>query len=209
MKTLLLNLTLAGLYVTCASASTVSYNTTGSTLSCNGIGGCVQNTTTTVTIGGLTLSYNAGSGSNVLTPSIINLGNLNSAGSGTNVSLTGLLLTINVNSTPPGASGSLPNGSVTGTMSTNNSGTVLSFSPFNTTTGFGTLPGVVISGVGGSFTYQVLNTSLGLQAPTVGNPIGQTSIQGAVSDSAVPEPTTVVLMSAGLGLLGLLRRHSV
>ncbi len=124
------------------------------------------------------------------------------------MSLTGLLLTINVNSTPPGASGSLPNGSVTGMMSTNNSGTVLSFSPSNTTTGFGTLPGVVISGASGCFTYQVLNTSLGLQAPTVGNPIGQTSIQGAVSDNAVPEPTSVVLMSAGLGLLGLLRRRS-
>ena len=208
MKTLLLNLTLAGLFVTCASAGTVSYNTTASTLSCNGIGGCVQNTSTTVTIGGLTLSYNAGSGSNVLTPSIINLGNITSTGNGTNVSLTGLALIINVYSTPPGVSGSLPNGSVTGTMSTNNSSTILNFSPSNTTTGFGTLPGVVIWGANASFTYQVLNTSLGLQAPTVGNPIGQTSIQGAVSDNAVPEPTTVVLMSAGLGLLGLLRRRS-
>lgn len=142
IQTLLLNLTLAGLLVTCASVATVSYNTTGSTLSCNGIGGCVQNTSTAVTIGGLTLSYNAGSGSNVLTPSFINLGNIVSSGSGTNVTLTGLQLTINVNSTPPGSSGSLPNGSVTGMMSTNNSGTVISFSPSNTTTSFGLLPGV-------------------------------------------------------------------
>ena len=49
---------------------------------------------------------------------------------------------------------------------------------------FGTLPGVVISGGAQSFTYQVLNPTLGLQAPTVGNPVGQTSIQGAVTNPA-------------------------
>ena len=55
------------------------------------------------------------------------------------------------------------------------------FSPNNTTTGFGTLPGVVIAGGGSQFTYQILNPALGLLAPTVGNPVGQTSIQGAVT----------------------------
>src|SRR5215475_992585 len=129
-----------------AMAGTVSYNTTGSTLSCNGVAGCVQNTSTSVTIGGLTFTYNAGSGSGVVTPSIINLGNIVSTGTGTNVGVSGLLLTINVNSTPPGGSGTLPNGSVSGTISTNNSGATITFSPNNTTTGFGTLPGVVISG---------------------------------------------------------------
>ena len=209
MKSLLLPLALVSFVTTFASAGTISYNTTGSNLSCNGIAGCVQNTSTSVTIGGLSLTYNAGSGSNVLTPSIINFGNIVSNGSGTNVSLTGLLLTINVNSTPPGASGALPNGAVTGTMSTNSSGSVISFSPSNTTTAFGTLPGVVIAGAQGSYTYQVLNTSLGIQAPTVGNPIGQTSIQGAVTDNAAPEPATLVLMSGSLGLLALWRRRTV
>ncbi len=207
MKTLLFNLTLAGIFATSASAALVSYDTTGSTLSCNSVAGCLQNNSTQVTIGGLILTYNSGSGSNVLTPSIINFGNIISTGSGTNVSLSGLLLTLNVNSTPPGASGSLPFGSIAGNLSTNSSGSILTFGPNNTTTGFGTLPGVVIWGASASFTYQVLQTTLGLQAPTVGNPIGQTSIQGTVSDSPVPEPTTIVLMSAGLGLLGLYRRR--
>ena len=175
---------LAGLWAVTASAGTVNYNTTGSTLSCNGVAGCVQNTTTSVTIGGLTFTYNTGSGSGVVTPSIINLGNIVSTGTSAGVNVTGLLLTINVNSTPPGASGTLPNGAVSGSISTNNSGATITFSPNNTTTGFGTLPGVVISGGSQAFIYQVLNPTLGLQAPTVGNPIGQTSIQGAVTDSS-------------------------
>src|SRR5205807_8873470 len=135
-----------------------------STLSCNGIGGCVQNTPTSVFVGGLTFTYNAGSGSGVLTPSIINLGNIVSTGTGTNVNVTGLLLTIFVNSTPPGAGGALPNGAVSGSISTNSSGATILFSPNNTTTIFGTLPGVVIAGGGQQLTYQILNPTLGLQA---------------------------------------------
>jgi hypothetical protein len=154
------------------SASTINYNTTGSSLSCNGVSGCVQNTSTQTTIGGLTFTYNTGSGSAVVTPSIINLGNIISTGSGTNVNVTGLLLTINVNSTPPGAGGTLPSGAMSGSISTNNSGATIFFNPNNTTTGFGNLPGVVIAGGGQQFTYQLLNSSLGLQAPTAGNPVG-------------------------------------
>ena len=193
-----------------ASAQTINYNTTGSTFSCNGVGGCTQNTSTSITVGGLTLTYNTGSGSGVVTPSIINLGNIVSSGTGTNVNLTGLLLTINVNSTPPGGSGTLPNGAVSGTLSTTNSGSIITFSPNNTTTTFGTLPGVLISGGGMTFTYQVLNTSLGLQAPTVGNPIGQTSIQGTVTNSTptvAPEPGTYGLVAAGLAAIGLISRR--
>jgi hypothetical protein len=177
---------LASLIAIHARAGTINYNTTGSTLSCNSVVGCAQNTATSVTIGGLTFTYNSGSGSNVLTPSIINLGNVVSTGSGTNVNVQGLLLTINVNSTPPGAGGTMPNGAVSGSLSTNSSGAIISFSPNNTSTAFGSLPGVTISGGNQAFVYQVLNPTLGLQAPTVGNPVGQTSIQGAVTDTSPP-----------------------
>ena len=200
----------ATLLTTSAMATTINYNTTGSTLSCNGVAGCVQNTTTSTTIGGLTFTYNAGSGSGVVTPSIINFGNIVSTGTGTGVNVTGLLLTINVNSTPPGVGGTLPNGSISGSISTNNSGATILFGPNNTTTPFGTLPGVVLAGGGQQFTYQVLNPSLGLQAPTVGNPIGQTSIQGAVSDTTpaqTPEPSTSLLISGGMVGFVLLRRR--
>jgi hypothetical protein len=211
MKKTIVVLGLAGLFALTASAGTINYNTTGSTLSCNGLVGCTQNTTTSVTDGGLTFTYNTGSGSGVVTPSIINLGNIVTTGTGSNVNVTGLLLTINVNSTPPGAGGTLPNGSVSGSVSTNNSSALILFSPNNTTTGFGTLPGVVISGGSQAFTYQVLNPSLGLQAPTVGNPVGQTSIQGAVTDtspSPTPEPATFAMMGVGLALVGVWRRRA-
>ena len=207
MRTVLLLSSLAGLIVPFASAGTINYNTTGSTLSCNGIAGCVQNTTTSITDGGITFTYNTGSGSNVATPSIINFGDIVTTGTGTGVNVTGLLLTIDVNSTPPGAGGTLPNGGVTGMISTNSSGAVITFSPSNTTTAFGTLPGVVIGGGGQSFTYQVLDPSLGLQAPTVGNPVGQTSIQGAVTDTSAPEPATLLPIAGGLALIGLVRRR--
>jgi hypothetical protein len=123
------------------------------------------------------------------------------------VDVTGLLLTLNVNSTPPGAAGTLPNGDISGDLSTNNSGATIFFSPNNTTTGFGTLPGVVISGGGDSVTYQVLNPELGLQAPTVGNPIGQTTIQGdVVAVTTTPEPTMFLfLLGAGLAMVGVVR----
>src|SRR5258708_2049014 len=137
MRTIVLISAFAGLLATAGpavAAVTVNYNTTGSTLSCNGVPGCVQNTTTSVTVGGLTFTYNTGSGSGVVTPSIINLGNIVSTGTGTNVNVSGLLLTINVNSTPPGAGGTLPNGAISGAISTNNSGATILFSPNNTTT---------------------------------------------------------------------------
>ena len=208
MKKLVLISALASLTAMFASATTINYDTTGSTLLCNGVAECTQNTTTSVTIGGITLTYNTGSGSGVDTPSIINLGNIVSTGSGTNVSLTNLLLTINVNSTPPGSGGTLPDGSVTGSISTNNSGSLLMFSPNNTITGFGALPGVTISGGGLTLIYQVLQTTLGLQAPTVGNPIGQTSIQGAVTQiiSESPEPSTLFLTGIGLIAFAFIRR---
>ena len=50
------------------------------------------------------------------------------------------------------------------------------------------------------YTYQVLNTNLGLQAPTVGNPIGQTSIQGDVTSAAIPEPSALLPYGPGSDL---------
>ena len=160
----------------------VGYDTNNSTLSCNGLTSCIQNTPTSVSLSGLTLTYNPGAGNNVLPPSLINLGNVTAAGTGSNVA-TGILLTINVNSVPPSSGGSFPNGIITGLLSTNQSGATITFSPNNTTTGFGMLPGVIIGSGTPSYTYQILNPTLVINAPSVGNPPGQTLIAGGVSDT--------------------------
>jgi hypothetical protein len=205
IKRILLGLGLAALTAMTASAGMVTYDTTGSTLFCDGVIGCGQITSSQISIGGLVLTYNPVPlpGIGVLTPSVIDLGNITATGTGANVNLSGILLTINVNSTPPGAAGTLPNGSISGSLSTSQSGASIHFSPNNTTTAsFGTLPGVLI----GNLTYQVLNTSLGVVSPTAGVPVGQTSILGGVSDTSAPEPSSVLLMSAGLGAFALRRK---
>ena len=194
MNKLFLTTGLAALMATAASAGTVTYDNGGSTLSCGAAVSCVQNGNLQVILGGtLTITYNPGSGTNVVTPSLINLGNLVTGGTGSALLASGVVLNINVNSTPPGAAGLIQSGNINGSISTNSSTAFITFSPNNTTTSFGTLPGIVIGGV---VTYQVTQTSLGLVPPTDGNPIGQTTIQGAVTQA--PEPGTMLLLSGGL-----------
>jgi hypothetical protein len=193
-----------------AHAASIGYNTTGSNLSCGAAAGCAQLTANSVAFGGLTISYNSGSMVGVSAPSIISLGTLVTTGTGTNVNLTGLSLVLNINAVGIG-SGTLPAGVVSGQISTNNSGASITFAPSNTTTQFGTLPGVVMSAGGLQYTFQVLNPILGIQAPAAGNPVGVTGIQGdvTVTGSAAPEPMTALLTSAGLGALAFVRRRRI
>ena len=191
-----------------ASAGLVSYSTTG-VFSCPvGLVGCSASTNT-VSIGGLTLTYTGGSGTNVndVPFSTINIGNIMSAGTGSGVNMTGIALIISILSTPPGTTQTLPSGTLNGSLSTANSQTSITFAPNNVTTFLGTLPGTVFTSGSTSIAYQVQTPMLGIQAPTVGSPAGQTSIQGYVLDISAPEPATFVLMGAGLGLFGLLRRR--
>ncbi len=203
MKSLICLFGLVGLTASAALAD-VDYNTDGSMLTCGTASDC-SSTGTSVTIGGLTLTYNPGSDMNVGTPSYINLGTIISTGTGNQVAITGVQLTIDITSIP-GGSGTLPVGTVSGLLSTNGSTASIDFSPSNTTTGFGTLPGVVIGG----YTYQVTNPSLALVAPESGIPgqLGQTSIQGAVT-GPVPEPVSVLpMLGMSLGVIFLWRRRA-
>lgn len=211
-KTLLAAAALLGTALADTVVTSITYDTTGSTLSCSGASGCVQNSATSISIGGLTLVYSPVPVTPVTTvtsPSLINLGNVVWTGTGAGTTVSGISLAIKVNSTPPSQSGTLQSGVLMGSIATNSSTATLSFSPNNTTTSFGTLPGVAI----GTLTYQVQNTTLALVSPTSGSPAGQTTIQGAVSGSVTvvtpptppttPIPSTFYLALLGIGAAGL------
>ena len=197
MNKFLLSTGIAALMATAASAGIVTYDTNGSSLSCGSALNCTQNGATQVLLGAaggpyLSLTYNPGSGTNVVSPSFINLGNITTSGVGSSMLLNGISLSININATPPGSNGAINSGNISGSISSNSSTAMITFAPSNTTTSFGSLPGIAI----GPNVFQVVQTNLALQAPTVGNPIGQTTIQGAVSPT--PEPGTMLLLSSGL-----------
>ena len=169
------------------AAASVTFDTTGTTLSCNGAVNCTQVTSTSVSWNGLTLSYTAGGGVGIDPPSNINLGFLNAAGVGP-FDVGGLLLTIAINQTVPGGSGSLPGGSLAGIISQTSSGATISWLS----------PSVTING----YIYTVANNPLSIVAPNSG---GLTSIQGTVQ--AVPEPATWGMMLLGFAGMGFVLRR--
>jgi PEP-CTERM motif len=215
MKKCLLFSAVAGLFAMVASAGNVSYDTTASVLSCNGLAGCVQDTNVHITIGtgpnAIVIVYNSASAAVVTTPPVfpysnINLGTLDitCAASCGSTSISGLLLTLKIFSNPPGTTGFLPTGSIAGAVSISSATAAINFGAANTTSALGTFPGVLI----GPVLYQVTNSPLALVPPTSGGigGLGETSIQGLVQDT--PEPSSILLLSAGLGLAFLGRRRA-
>jgi len=55
-------------------------------------------------------------------------------------------------------------------------------------------------------TFFTINSPTGIVAPNSGSTIGETTVQGFVNSSAVPEPATLGLVGGALFGLGLLRR---
>jgi hypothetical protein len=184
----------AGGFAATPAMAGVTFNTDGSTLSCNGVVNCVQVTPTSVSFDGLTLSYVAGTGFDIQPTSFVNLGAVDATGTGT-FDLTGLLLSITINQTVPGGTGTLPGGDLFGIITGNQSGATITWLS----------GGVTIDG----YNYSVTNNPLAIVPPTSCVPgtdvCGVTTIQGQVS--GVPEPAAWALMLVGFAGVGLALRR--
>ena len=199
MKTFLLIGAMLALSSLTAFAGTVTYSTSTSQL-CVGANGCGVSTQT---IGGSVLvTFNPIASSSVFADptTFSSFGEIVIAcvGGGTacsSQSLAGLNLFLNIAQTfPSNGSASISGGVITGSISGVGSSAVITWS----------VPNAVSIG---TVSYSLINNPLGLVPPSVFG--GTTFIQGVITDSPVPEPSTYALISSALLGLGLLRKRLV
>ncbi|HEV2593826.1 MAG TPA: PEPxxWA-CTERM sorting domain-containing protein [Sphingomicrobium sp.] len=177
-----------------AAAAFVTYNTTGSTLSCGGfVGTCSGSGTNVLTLGtgsgAAFLSFDPVGNTLVDSPTNISLGAIDTSNLlAGNYNLSGILLNILVSQVSPAGSGSLPLGTITGSLSGFSSTASIAFAS----------GGVVIGGND----YMVTNSPLNINPPS--SNFGITTVQGFVAP--VPEATTWAMMLVGFGAMGFAMR---
>jgi hypothetical protein len=197
MKKLLLALGAGVLMSVAASATTVTYNTSSSTL-CVGSGACGVSSQT---IGGSVLVAFTPLSTSTVDANPTTFGSFGSVdiscvGGGTacgSQSLAGLVLNITITqSVPSSGQSSIPGGTITGSISGTASSAVISWSNGSSTTI-------------GNIRYAVANNPLALVPVTTNN--GITSVQAIITDQTIPEPSTYMLISGSLLGLGLMRKR--
>lgn len=210
MKKLFLLASLAVLLAMSAVAGPVSFNTSG-VFTCSG---CTGSGTSAITIGGVTLTYNSANLS-VTAPTGTQLGSFTVSGGTSLASLSGVTFTLTVNMTAPAPTGSSPNpanvsSTLSGTIASNNVAAWVFFSGTNFTANGTTGPGVQFTTANfqSPVNFVIVNADAG--GPN-GGKVGNVQLQAGTNASInaqiqdAPEPMTMTLVGAGLGIAGLLR----
>src|SRR5215216_1512763 len=196
-KTSLMTALLAGLMAFGASkanADPVTFTTSG-TFTCAGCAGSGTNSVTFLGgVGNALMITFTGLGSTSLnTPTGSSFGNFQTFFSGNGVIAASGTFTLTITQTVPVGGSDSFSATFTGMFSASNSGSgVVNF----------TVTSVTIGGI----TYTITNNPLNLVPPASNN--GITTVQGQITGSAVPEPTSMFLLGSSLlGIAGAVRKR--
>src|SRR5688572_31104025 len=170
-----------------AKADPMTFSTSG-TFTCVGCAGSGTNSVTY--LGGmgnaLMITFTGLGSTSLNTPTGSSFGNFQTFFSGSGVINASGTFTLTISQTVPIAGSDSFSATFSGTFSASNSGTgVVTF----------TTTAVTIGGI----TYSITNNPLNLVPPASNN--GITTVQGQITGSAIPEPTSMLLL--GTGLLGI------
>jgi len=177
-----------------AKADPVTFSTSG-TFTCGGCSGSGSNSVTF--LGGmgnaLMITFTGLGSTSLNTPTGSSFGNFQTFVSGSGVIGASGTFTLTITQTVPVAGSNSFSATFSGTFSSSNSGTgVVNF----------TVTSISIGGIN----YSITNNPLNLVPPASNN--GITTVQGQITGSAVPEPTSMFLLGTGLlGFAGVVRKR--